>query len=233
MIFSKFNKLNTNEKLLLLIIIVGIHLFTTMIFKGAKESLENITTSSSTPASSTTTSSSSTTSPAATTCQAVASPTTTITPGSTTSCPSECVKPTKLLDTCPKTLYRNKDDAKKCYKRCPYECPSTLDKCKTSNYCESCGTVTFDAPCDGSEIVEVPAPNAATSTALSSQIKSKTLDDNLFKVKDLKTKNKYDVEIIDGNINVYMFNDVKPPSQSLFTDCNVPYSPFVNQFTQT
>jgi hypothetical protein len=200
MVFSMFNKLKTNEKLLLLATIVGIYLLTTVIFKEAKEGLDNMTAQSSTTTAS--------------------------------SCPNECVKPTTINGTCPKTLYKNKDDPTKCYRRCPYECPSTLDKCKTTNYCESCGTVTFDAPCDGTEIIEQVSPSAATSTALNSQIKSKTLDDDLLKIKDLTYK--YQIEKVDGDLNVYVFNEAKPPSQALFTDItSPPFSPFINQFTQT
>lgn len=200
MVFSTFNKLKTNEKLLLLISIVGIYFLTNTIFKATREALENPTTNNNTT--------------------------------STSSCPNECTKPTAINDTCPKTLYKDKNDPKKCYRRCPYQCPSTLDKCKTTNYCESCGTMAFDAPCDGSEIVEQVSPLAATSTAVNSQIKSKTLDDNLSKIKELTYK--YDIKRVDGDLNVYVFNESKPPSQALFTDCNTPpYSPFINQFTQT
>lgn len=150
-----------------------------------------------------------------------------------TACPTECLKPVSLNDTCAKTLYKDPSVPNKCYKRCPYECPSTLDKCKISNYCSNCGSDKIDSPCDGTEILE-PAPDSATSTALNSQPKATTLD-NAVKIRE--DKNKYDIEVVDGNVNVYILNNhgkpIIPPYQTLFGDCNMPFSPFINQFTQT
>lgn len=208
MIFSKLKTLTMKEKLGFLIGLVAIYLFTGVAFKTVREKLENINTSSAT---------------------------------TSTTCPTECVKPKLLGNTCAKTLYKDPTTPNKCYKRCPYECPSTLDKCKISDYCSNCGYDKIDAPCDGSEIVE-PVPASDPSTALNSQPKATTLE-NAVKIKE--EKNKYEIEVVDGNVNVYFLNgsdglnsltgQLRPqaPYQSLFGDSTAPFSPFINQFTQT
>lgn len=102
-------------------------------------------------------------------------------------CAKGCVKPTDISDKCPKTIYKDVDGI--CHRKCPYECPNALDKCKMDECCVGCGYTKIQVKCPGpiklgENEYSYPSPYASKSTALNGNSKKNDLDAHLTPIED-------------------------------------------------
>jgi hypothetical protein len=100
-------------------------------------------------------------------------------------CAKGCTKPNEISDRCPKTVYKDVDGI--CHRKCPYECPNALDKCKFNECCAGCGYTKIQVKCPGPiKLGEIeysyPSPYADKSTALNNS--KKQFDMNLTPMED-------------------------------------------------
>ena len=65
------------------------------------------------------------------------------------SCTRGCSSPSKIYGNCSSKV--EKDEQGRCYKTCPYECPSSdsYSSCRYDSECSGCGVTKFRVNCDG------------------------------------------------------------------------------------
>jgi hypothetical protein len=124
-------------------------------------------------------------------------------------CMDGCIKPRFLSNNCESSIHKSPDG--KCYMLCPYECQSPLDKCVYNDCCRGCGKTKIEVPCigfrktqnldpglaqDQNNTIDLtakryyndndePVGKAASSSAVSSNSKAKTLDDAMNDVNNI------------------------------------------------
>lgn len=113
------------------------------------------------------------------------------------SCGMGCIKPKKITDKCPSTIYKDVDG--KCHRKCPFICSNkSKEGCKYNDCCFGCGYTKIQVPCelsndetsDDDSDNEEPLPNKDTNSTNHSNSKSKHLNNNMTSVfhKDIDFK---------------------------------------------